>query len=64
MKTLTRANFRGTHALRINPHKLRLGIHRLVVSVTFKRGSGTKAKTFHLAFQRCPRTLRAPRFTG
>ena len=44
--------------------RLRIGVHRLVATVTFQRGSGTKAKTFRLAFQRCPRALRAPRFTG
>jgi uncharacterized repeat protein (TIGR01451 family) len=64
IKTLTRKNFRGTYAVRIDPRHLRLGVHRLVATVTFQRGSATKAKTFRLAFQRCPRALRAPRFTG
>ena len=64
IKTLSRKNFRGTYAVRIDPRRLAMGVHRLVVKVTFQRGSGTKAKTFRLAFQRCPRALRAPRFTG
>jgi hypothetical protein len=64
IKTLTRKNFRGTYALRIDPRHLAIGVHRLVATVTFARGSATKAKTFRLAFQRCPRALRAPRFTG
>jgi hypothetical protein len=64
IKTLRKKNFRGTYAVRINPRSLRIGVHRLVVKVTFQRGSGTKAKTMRLAFQRCPRALRAPRFTG
>ncbi|HEX4733616.1 MAG TPA: hypothetical protein VH247_04325 [Thermoleophilaceae bacterium] len=64
IKTLTRKNFRGTYAVRIDPRHLRLGVHRLVATVTFQRGSATKAKTYRLAFQRCPRALRAPRFTG
>jgi hypothetical protein len=64
IKALTRKNFRGTYAVRIDPRRLRLGVHRLVVRVTFQRGSATKGKTFRLAFQRCPRALRAPRFTG
>lgn len=64
IKTLTRRNFRGSYAVRINPARLSIGVHRLVVRVSFRRGSGTKAKTFRLAFQRCPRALRAPRFTG
>src|SRR4051812_31463943 len=64
IKTLTRKNFRGTYAVRIDPRHLRLGVHRLVATVTFQRGSATKAKTYRLASQRCPRALRAPRFTG
>jgi hypothetical protein len=64
IKTLTRTNFRATYAVRIDPRHLRLGVHRLVATVTFQRGSATRAKTFRLAFQRCPRALRAPRFTG
>ena len=64
LKTVTRKNFRGTYAVRINPSRLSIGVHRLIAKVTFQRGSATKAKTFRLAFQRCPRALRAPRFTG
>jgi hypothetical protein len=62
--TLTRKNFRNTFAVRINPRRLAFGVHRLIAKVTFQRGSATKAKTFRLTFQRCPRALRAPRFTG
>jgi hypothetical protein len=62
--TLMRKNYRGTYAVRIDPSRLKLGIHRLVAKVTFQRGSATKAKTFRLSFQRCSRALRAPRFTG
>jgi hypothetical protein len=51
-------------ALRINPKKLRIGVHRLVVNVTFQAGSNTKPKTFRLSFQRCGKKLVAPRFTG
>ena len=64
IQTLTRKNFRGTFAVRIDPRRLKIGVHRLIAQVTFQRGSATKAKTFRLAFQRCPRALRAPRFTG
>jgi hypothetical protein len=66
-KTLTRLskpNLGKLYSLRINPAQLRLGVHRLVVSVTFQRGSGTKAKTLRLSFQRCGRKLADPRFTG
>jgi hypothetical protein len=64
LKTVTRKNFRGTYAVRIDPSRLKVGVHRLLVKVTFQRGSATKAKSFRSSFQRCPRALRAPRFTG
>jgi hypothetical protein len=51
-------------AFRIAPNKLRIGVHRLVVNVTFQSGSATKPKTFRLSFQRCAKKLIAPRFTG
>jgi hypothetical protein len=50
--------------LRVNPAKFRVGVHRLVVNVTFQSGSGTKPKTMRLSFQRCAKKLAAPRFTG
>jgi uncharacterized repeat protein (TIGR01451 family) len=64
IKTVTRKNLRGTFAVRIDPRRLKLGVHRLIAKVTFQRGSATKARTFRLSFQHCPRALRAPRFTG
>jgi hypothetical protein len=59
-----RARLRGTFAVRIDPCRLEVGVHRLTAQVTFQRGSATKGKTLRLSFQRCPRALRAPRFTG
>ena len=50
--------------MRINPRQLRIGVHRLVVSVTFQKGTGTKPKTMRLSFQRCAKKLVTPRFTG
>jgi hypothetical protein len=49
---------------RVNPAKLKIGLHRIVMNVTFKSGSGTKPKTIRLTFQRCAKKLAAPRFTG
>jgi hypothetical protein len=43
---------------------MKIGVHRLVVNVTFQSGSGTKPKTMKLSFQRCAKKLVAPRFTG
>jgi hypothetical protein len=54
----------GVFAVRINPAKMKIGVHRLVVSVTFAKGTGTKPKKLRLSFQRCARKLAAPRFTG
>jgi hypothetical protein len=64
IKILTPENFRDTYAVPTDSTRLKTGVNRLVLKVTFQRGSGTKAKTHRLAFQRCPRALRAPRFTG
>ena len=50
--------------LRVNPKRLKIGVHRLVVNITFQAGSGTKPKTIRLSFQRCARKLAKPRFTG
>lgn len=60
----TKRNAKGFYSVRVNPLKFRLGVHRLVVKVTFKAGSGAKARTLRASFQRCARQLAAPRFTG
>jgi hypothetical protein len=62
--TVTKKNAKGLYAVRINTAKLRLGVHRLVVSVVFKPGTGTSPKTLRRAFQRCGNQLVSPQFTG
>jgi hypothetical protein len=65
IKTLSKPNFRKTmFAVRINPAKFRIGVHRIVATVTFKAATKKKAQTFRVSFQRCARKLAAPRFTG
>ena len=64
IKRFTKTSRSGVYAVRINPAKMRIGVHRLVVSVTFRKGSGTKPKKLRLSFQRCARKLAVPRFTG
>jgi hypothetical protein len=54
----------GSYAVRVNPAKMRIGVHRLVVNVTFQPGTATKPKTMRLSFQRCGKKLATPRFTG
>ena len=62
--TVTKKNAKGLYALRINPAKYRIGVHRLVVTVRFKASSRTATRTLRSAFQRCARQLVSPRFTG
>jgi hypothetical protein len=62
--TVTKRNKAGLYALRINPAKYRIGVHRLVVTVTFNSASRTKARTLRASFQRCAKRLVSPRFTG
>jgi uncharacterized repeat protein (TIGR01451 family) len=64
VKKVTNRKNASLIALRVQPSKLRLGVHRLVVNVTFQSSSGSKAKTFRLSFQRCAKKLVTPRFTG
>ncbi len=64
VKRYTKTIKSGIYALRVNPAKYRIGVHRLVAKITFAKGSGTKAKTLRLSFQRCAHKLTAPRFTG
>ena len=49
---------------RINPAKLKLGVHRLVANVTFRAETKKKPTSLRLSFQRCGKKLVAPRFTG
>jgi hypothetical protein len=62
--TVTKRNAKGFYAIRINPAKYRIGVHRLVVRVTFKAATRTKARTLRASFQRCGSRLVSPRFTG
>jgi hypothetical protein len=64
IKRFTKTNRSGLYSVRINPKRLQIGVHRLVVSVTFQKGSGTKPKKLRLSFQRCAKKLAQPRFTG
>jgi hypothetical protein len=64
VKRLVKPNSGKNYQFRVNPSQLRIGVHRLVANVTFERGSGTRARTLRLSFQRCARKLALPRFTG
>jgi hypothetical protein len=64
VKTLTKPDRKGIFQLRVNPAKMKTGVHRLVVNVTFEANSGTRPRTLRLSFQRCAKKLAPPRFTG
>jgi hypothetical protein len=53
-----------SYSYRVNAAKLTLGGHTIAARVIFRAGSGTRAKTIRLSFQRCAKQLRAPSFTG
>jgi hypothetical protein len=54
----------GLFSARVNPQSLRIGVHRLVATVTFTAASHAKARTLRTSFQRCSKRLISPRFTG
>jgi hypothetical protein len=64
IKTLTKPNAGVRFQVRVNPAKLKIGVHRIVATVTFKPETKKKAQTFRISFQRCAKKLAAPRFTG
>ena len=62
--TVTTRDRSGLYALRVNPARYRVGIHRLVATVIFSASSHAKPRTLRASFQRCGSRLIAPRFTG
>ena len=64
IKTLTKPNRAALYAVRINPKSLKIGVHRITATITFKAATKKKAQTIRISFQRCPQKLTAPRFTG
>jgi hypothetical protein len=64
VKTLRKPNSGKLFSVRVDPGKLRVGVHRIVAAITFQAGSGTRPKRQTISFQRCARKLQAPRFTG
>jgi hypothetical protein len=64
IKTLTKPNAGVRFQVRVNPAKMKIGVHRIVATVTFKPETKKAAQTFRISFQRCAKKLAAPRFTG
>jgi hypothetical protein len=63
VKTVRRANGAGDFAVRINSARYDEGAHRLTARVTFRAGSGTRARTLTARFLRCQQAV-LPSFTG
>jgi hypothetical protein len=64
IKTLTKPNAGTRFQVKVNPAKYKIGVHRIVATVTFKPETKKAAQTFRVAFQRCAKKLAAPKFTG
>jgi hypothetical protein len=51
-------------SIQVDPRRLEVGKHRILVQVTFAPSSRTKVKRMKVTFQRCGKQLVAPQFTG
>jgi hypothetical protein len=62
---VTRADRLGRWQARVNPRRLRAGLHRVRARVEFNRGAGS-ARTLRMSFRTCARPAAqvAPSFTG
>jgi hypothetical protein len=64
VKTLTKPNAGTRFQIRVNPAKLKIGVHRILATVNFAAATKKSPQTFRISFQRCAKKLAAPRFTG
>ena len=62
VKTVTKADKKGRYSVKINPRKLKFGVHRVKVVVVFTASSETKSTTLRVIIARCRPPL--PKFTG
>lgn len=64
IRRLTKANRGSLYVLPVNPRALRIGVHRILATTTFKKQSGTRARVLRVTFSRCARRATSPAFTG
>jgi hypothetical protein len=64
IRTLTKPNSGTRYKLPVNPRVLPAGVHRVLARTTFRKQSGTKARTLRVTFSRCARKAVSPAFTG
>jgi hypothetical protein len=55
---------RTSYAIKINPHRYRIGRHHLQARVVFLAASHTEPRRIPLTFKRCAQATVAPRFAG
>jgi Ice-binding-like len=55
---------RTVFSLRVDPREQGFGAHRITAKARFMAGSGAKARTLRLVYQRCSQGAVRPRFTG
>ena len=63
--SVARASSAGLYTARVDPRRLRVGIHRVRARVQFRSGAGP-ARTLNMSFRTCARPTQAvqPHFTG
>jgi hypothetical protein len=64
IRTLSKPNSGSRFVLGVNPRTLRVGVHHVLAKTTFRKQSGTKARTLRVTFSRCGRRAVSPAFTG
>jgi hypothetical protein len=64
IRTLTKPNRGILFVLPVNPRTLPMGVHRVLARTTFRKQSGTNARTLRVTFSRCARRATSPAFTG
>jgi hypothetical protein len=64
VRTLTKPNSGSRYVLAVRPSRLGGGTHRVIARTTFRKQSGTKARTLRISFTRCARQAALPAFTG
>ena len=63
IKQITAKRGQRKFSARIKPGN-RHGVHRVSAKIRFRAGSGTRARTLRLSYQRCRKQVVRPRFTG
>lgn len=64
VRTLTSPNSGTRYVLKVNPRTMGRGVHRILARTTFRKQSGTRARTLRTTFSLCARRATSPAFTG